>query len=258
MGREVIAARTVGSRLMTATLFGVPASHPSLAAELMLRHKDVDYRRVDLVSALHRLLVRALGFPGSTVPALRIEGTRVQGTRDISQALDALRPKPPLFPDDPARRSAVLEAEAWGDTVFQAVPRRIIWAGLKRDRSTIASYLEGARTGIPVAVAERTVAPIVAIAARANEASDANVRRDLAALPDLLDRVDELLGDGTIGGGELNAADFQIATSTALLATMDDLRPLLEGRPALDHARRVAPGYPGRLPRVFPAAWLPA
>jgi hypothetical protein len=39
---------------------------------------------------------------------------------------------------------------------------------------------------------------------------------------------------------------------------MDDLRPLLEGRSALDHARRVAPGYPGRLPEVFPAAWLPA
>jgi glutathione S-transferase len=205
---------------MTATLFGVPASHPSLAAELMLRHKGVDYRRVDLVSALHRVLVRALGFPGSTVPALRIERARVQGTRDISQALDALRPNPPLFPPDAARRRAVLEAEAWGDAVFQPVPRRIICAGLKRDRSTIASYLEGARTGIPVAVAERTVAPIVAIAARANEASDENVRRDLAALPDLLDRVDELLRDGTIGGGELNAADFQIAASTALLATM--------------------------------------
>jgi hypothetical protein len=26
---------------MSATLFGVPASHPSLAAELMLRHKRI-------------------------------------------------------------------------------------------------------------------------------------------------------------------------------------------------------------------------
>jgi hypothetical protein len=55
--------------------------------------------------------------------------------------------------------------------VFQPVPHRIIWAGLKRDRSTIGSYLEGARTGIPVAVTE--------------------------------------LEDGTIGGSELNAADFR-------------------------------------------------
>jgi glutathione S-transferase len=108
-----------------------------------------------------------------------------------------------------------------------------------------------------VALATRTVAPIIAAAWRANHASDANVCRDLARLPGLLDRVDELLEEGTIGGAEPNAADYQIGTSTALLATMDDLWPLLDRRPALEHARRVAPGYPGRLPRVFPAAWLP-
>ena len=84
------------------------------------------------------------------------------------------------------------------------------------------------------------------------------MRSDLAELPRLLDRVDSLLDQGTIGGSELNAADFQIATSAALLASMDDVRPLMEGRPVLEHAARVAPGYQGRLPRVFPASWLPA
>ena len=59
---------------MRATLFGVAASHPSLAAELMLRHKGVDYRRVDLPTVTHRTLVRLLGYPGKTVPALRIDG----------------------------------------------------------------------------------------------------------------------------------------------------------------------------------------
>lgn len=243
---------------MSATLFGVPASHPSLAAELMLRHKGIAYRRIDLVAVLHRVLVRGLGFPGSTVPALRIGGARVQGTRDISGALDSLQPIPALFPGDPGLRRAVIEAEAWGDTILQPVARRLVWAGIKRNRSTIGSYLEGAHTPIPVAVAERIAAPIVAAAVRGNKASDANVRHDLAELPRLLGRVDRLLEEGTIGGAELNAADFQIGTSTALLASMDDLRPLMEARPALEHARRVAPGYPGRLPRVFPAAWLPA
>jgi glutathione S-transferase len=242
---------------MKATLFGVPASHPSLTAELMLRHKGIEYRRIDLVSALHRVLVRGLGFASGTVPALRIDGARLQGTREIAAALDARGPGPPLFPADPERRRAVADAEAWGDIVLQPVPRRLIWAGLKRERSTVATYLEGARTGIPVAVAERTVPPIIHLAASVNQADDANVRRDLAALPGLLDRVDALLDAGTIGGAELNAADFQIATSTALLATMEDLRPLLEGRAALEHSRRVAPGYPGHLPGVFPAAWLP-
>ena len=242
---------------MTATLFGVPASHPTLAAELMLRQKGIRYRRIDLVAVTHRALVRALGFPSSTVPALRLDGQRVQGTREMALALDAMRPQPPLFPADAERRRAVGEAEAWGDTALQPVARRLVWAALKRDRSTIATYLEGARNPIPVAVAERVAAPIVAAAAALNGATDANVRRDLAELPRLLDRVDELLADGVIGGAELNAADFQIATSIALLATMDDLRPLMEGRPLAEHARRVAPSYPGRLPPVFPSSWLP-
>src|SRR5262245_19744273 len=94
-------------RRMRATLFGVPASHPTLAAELMLRHKRVDYGRVDLVSAAHRTLLRALGFPRKTVPAMRLEGAKVQGSSEIARALDALVASPPLFPADPERRREV-------------------------------------------------------------------------------------------------------------------------------------------------------
>jgi glutathione S-transferase len=238
---------------MRATLFGVPASHPSLAAELMLRHKGVEYRRVDLVSAAHRALVRALGFPGKTVPALRLDGARVQGTTEIALALDALIPSPPLFPLDPEQRAAVLEAEAWGNEVLQPVPRRLIWNALKHDRSTLETYLEGAKTGIPTGVAARTAAPIAAAARRFNRATDENARRDLAALPGLIDRVDELIDRGVIGGAERNAADFQIATSISLLLTMDDVRPMIEGRPAERLAREVVPDQPGHMPRVYAA-----
>jgi len=243
---------------MKATLFAVPASHPSLAAELMLRHKGVDYRRVDLVAAVHRALVRGLGFPGVTVPALRIDGARVQGTREIALALDALRPDPPLFPRDPARREQVERAESWGNEVLQPVPRRLIWAALKRDRSTLDTYLAQAKLGIPVPIAAKTAPSIIPLAARFNRATAENARRDLAALPGLIDRVDELIGRGTIGGPERNAADFQIATSVSLLLTMDDTRPFIEGRPAERHARELVRDQPGRLPRVFPAAWLQA
>jgi glutathione S-transferase len=241
---------------MKAILFAVPASHPSLAAELMLQRKGVDYRRVDLVSAAHRLLVRGLGFPRGTVPALRLDGARIQGTRTVALALDALRPDPPLFPRDRARRRAVEEAESWGDEAYQPVPRRIVWAAVQRDRSTIASYLEGARLGIPTPLAARTAPPIILAAVRLNRATDEAVRRDLARLPALLDQVDALLRDGTIGGDELNAADYQIGTSTALLSTVEDVRPVLDGRPAAAHARRVAPHFPGHVGNVFPPAWL--
>jgi glutathione S-transferase len=205
---------------------------------------------------LHRVVLRALGFPGVTVPAMRLDGARVQGSREIALALDAMRPDRPLFPSDPGSRRAVEAAEAWGNEVYQPVPRRLVWAALKRDRSTLITYLDGAKLGIPAPIAARTAAPIIVASARLNRASDENVRRDLATLPRLVDRVDALLREGTIGGAALNAADFQIGTTTALLATLDDVRPMLEGRPALEHARRVAPGYPGHMPPAFPAAWL--
>jgi glutathione S-transferase len=236
---------------MRATLFGIPASHPSLAAELMLQHKGIDYRRIDLVTAAHRGLLRALGFPGRTVPAIRMDGAKVQGTTAIALALDSLVPSPPLFPADPERRAAVVEAEAWGNEVLQPVPRRLIWNALKHDRSSVRSYLEDARLGIPTGIAARTSAPIAAAARRFNRATDEATARDLEALPGLIDRVDELIGEGVIGGPERNAADFQIATSVSLLLTMDDVRPLIEGRPAERLAREVVPHQPGRMPRVF-------
>ena len=236
-----------------ATLFGVPASHPTYAAELMLRQKGVDYRRVDLVAVLHRGVLRVLGFPGITVPALRIDGRRVQGTRAIAEALDELRPGAPLVPDP-----AVVEAEAWADDRYQPVPRRLVWNALSRDRSTMETFLVNAKLGVPVSVAAGLGGPVIRAAVRANKADEAHVRADLASLPGLIDHVDDLLRTGTIGGGQPNVADYQIATSTALLAALDDIRPMLEGRPILDHARRVAPDYPGRVPKVFPQDWLQA
>lgn len=236
---------------MRATLFGIPSSHPSLTGQLMLEHKGVEYRRIDLVAGPHRLILRALGFPGKTVPAVKVDGAKLQGTTDIALALDALVPESPLFPREPERRREVEEAEAWGNEVLQPVPRRLVWNGLGRDRSELATYLEGARLGIPTHIAARTAPPIAMVARRLNKATDEAAARDLAALPGMLDRVDELIDRGVIGGAERNAADYQIATSISLLLTMDDLRPMIENRPAGRLAREVVKHQPGHLPHVF-------
>ncbi len=241
---------------MKARLFTIPASHPSWSARLMLERKGIAYKRVDLVAVMSKPILRAAGFPGVTVPALRIDGERVQGSRAIARRLDQLVPDPPLMPADPDLRTRVEEAERWGDEVLQDVPRRIAWNGLKRDRAPLRSYLEGARLGVPASVAAATAAPIVAMSARFNEATDERVRADLAALPGLIDHVDELIAAGTIGAAEPNAADFQIAPSIALLMSFDDIRPLIEGRPAAELAQRYVPGFPGHAPPLFPADWV--
>jgi glutathione S-transferase len=219
----------------------------------MLEHKGVDYRRIDLVHGAHRAILKALGFPGKTVPAIRLDGARLQGTTEIALALDALIPARPLFPHDAERRREVMEAEAWGNEVLQPVPRRLVWNGVGRDPSELRTYLEGARLGIPVPVAARVAPPIARLARRLNHATDENVQRDLAALPGMIDRVDELIERGVIGAAERNAADYQIATSISILLTMDDFRPMIEGRPAERLAREIVKDQPGHLPRVFSA-----
>ena len=241
---------------MAAKLYVLPGSHPSLAARLMLERKGIDYERVDLMNVLSRGILRGLGFPRPTVPALKLDGQRVQGSREIARALEEARPEPALFPSDPERRKAVEDAERWGEETLQPIPRRLSWWAIKRDRSTVGTFLEGAKLPIPTSVAVKTAAPIVLLSARINKSTDAGCQADLATLPSLLDKVDALLADGVIGGDEPNAADYQIATTVRLLLNFDDLAPIIDARPAGPYARRVVPNYPGRVPAAFPAAWL--
>lgn len=241
---------------MNARLYVIPASHPSIATQLMLEHKGISYKRTDLLPVISKGVLRAVGFPGVTVPALKIDGDKVQGSRPIARALDRLRPEPPLLPADPEQRTAVEEAERFGDEELQHPVRQILWWGMKKDHKPLRSYSEGARIGMPIGLAMKTAAPVVALAARFNEASDENARASLAALPALLDKVDALVESGVLNGAQLNAADFQIAPSIGLAMTLDDLRPAIENRPAAELARRLVPNYPGKMPPVLPAEWL--
>ena len=243
---------------MAVKLYVIPGSHPSKAAELMLEHKGIPFKRVDLVTALHRPSLKLLGFEGKTVPAMKADGRKVQGTREISRALDEMKPEPRLVSSD-----SVKEAERWGDEQFQSIPRRLAWWALlhlsgKQRTEAAKLSLQGYRLGLPVGVAARTVLPIAKRSAGYNHSTDENVKADLAAVPDRIDKVDALLAEGVIGGDQPNAADFQIGTTVRLLMAFEDLRPYIEGRPAADHARQVVPDYNAAFPPVFPAAWLPS
>jgi glutathione S-transferase len=223
---------------------------------MMLELKGIPYKRVDLMPVISKAALRAVGFPGLTVPALKIDGRKVQGSREIARELDRVQSAPPLLPGDPNQRAMVEQAEAWGDEELQPVARRLLWNALRRDRSPLVSYSEGARLGIPISIAVKTGQPLVAMSARLNEATDENVRADLAGLPAMLKRIDDWIGAGVLGGDQLNAADLQIGTSVRLMMTMDDLREAIAPRPAGALALRVAPDYPGTTPPILPPAWL--
>jgi glutathione S-transferase len=241
---------------MEARLYVIPGSHPSMAARLMLETKGIAYKRTDLMPVVSKGVLRGLGFPRNTVPAIKIDGRKVQGTGEIARELDRLQPEPPLLPTDPERRAGVEEAERFGDQDLQPPVRAILWWALRKDKAPLRSYSEGAKLGIPIGLALKTAAPIVAASAHFNEATDENVRRGLAALPAMLQRIDDWIADGTIGGEQPNVADFQIAPSLRLAMTLDDLRPAIESRPAGELAMRLVPHYPGKTPPVLPPAWL--
>jgi glutathione S-transferase len=241
---------------MQATLYVVPGSHPSMTARRMLELKGIPHRRVDLMPVISRGVLTVLRYPGRTVPSLRLDGRKLTGSREIRRELDRVAPEPPLLPADAEARAAVEATEAWGDEILQPVVRRILWNAIKRDRSCLRSFAEGARLGIPIDVAVRTAAPIVAAATRMNRADDAAVRADLAALPGHLQRIDDWIAEGVLGAEPPNAADLQIGASLRLAMTLDDLRPTIEGRPAGEMAMRAVPVFPGRIAPVLPASWL--
>jgi glutathione S-transferase len=246
------AARTAPAaayaRRVPHTLYVINASHPCVTAERALQLKGQPYRVHEMAPALH-VPEQWLRFRATRVPALQLgNGEKVVGSRAIVHRLDQLVPEPRLLPEDPAARARVLEAERWGDEVLQPIPRRLAWTGVCARPDALPSYAEGSRLPLPGFV-QRLAAPRIARVARwRNRGGEAAARKDLAALPGHFDQVDAWIAEGVIGGAEPNAADLQIATSIRLLATMDDLKPLLEGRPSLALALRLFPSYDGHLP----------
>jgi glutathione S-transferase len=235
-------------------LYALPFSHPSIAARLMLERAGVPHEVVNLPLALHPLFLRARGFPGNTVPALVLDGRKVQGSLSISHALEARGPAGILFPVDPEARARVEEAERWGESVLQPVPRRLFRWTMAGNPGIRRRVLE--RAGLPLpGIAATFLKPVLARFARVSQANDTTVRADMEGLGGLLDRVDALIAEGTIGGPEPNAADFPIATTVAAMLAFEDLIPSIQGRPAAELARRIVPPYPGRMPAVVPAGW---
>lgn len=235
-------------------LYGFMGSNAVYTGRLMLEHKGLDYTFVKLPPAAHAPMMLVMGFTTMSVPAIKVGGVRVQGTRWIARALDELYPDKPLFPADPQARLAVEHAERWGEELQNAT-RRIFYCASRRDRRAFMSIL--GRGGPLRRTLVRMWAPvIIKLAAGVHRASDDAGREDVGLLASRLDQIDAWLAEGLLGGAELNAADYQIAVNVSALLLSDDFAPYIEGRPAAQFARRVAPDYEGHLGPVVPEEWM--
>ncbi len=236
-------------------LYGFTGSNSVYTGRLMLEHKGIEYQFVKLPPAAHAVILLLRGFPTMSAPALKVDGRKVQGTRWIARTLDELYPAKPLFPADPAARLAVEHAERWGEELQNAV-RRIFYCAGRRDRAAFMSVL-GADRGRVRRIAIRLFAPVIMrLATGVHRATDDAGREDVELLPERLNQIDAWIADGLLNGPQLNAADYQVAVNVSALMLCDDFRPYIEGRPAAELARRVAPDYAGQLGRIVPEEWL--
>jgi glutathione S-transferase len=236
---------------MATRLYVIPISNAAAAGAAIVAYKRLPHRLVRLMPGLHPLLLRFAGFDGFTVPALELDGRRVQGSRRIARVLDEVSAERPLFPLDSERRARVEEAERWGEQMLQPVPRRLFRHLLLTNES--ARLWMG--TEILHMPAPRMLAvlfmPVIRQMARKSRADEARVRDDIARLPQLLDHVDALIADGTIGAEEPNAADFQILASVGVLRAFADLGHVVRDRPCETATRRLYPDWPA-IPRGLP------
>jgi glutathione S-transferase len=245
------------------TLYVIPGSHACRSAMLMLEHKQVPYRRVDIVTLLHPLVVRLCGFDAGgqtrsaggrhtfglrlgdrlgTVPALAANGDRISTNYRIARFLDERHAARPLFPPDPERRAAVEEAERWANETLQMEARRIAAGGILGDPAAFARSTGDGRLGYLLYKRALTRRLIIPQLARRVFAAGPRAERELRSeLPAMLDRIDRWIADGVLGGTEPNAADFMVAPSLALILYRPDLMRLFENRPAMALVDRLLP-----------------
>src|SRR2546423_2719695 len=162
-------------------LYVIPGSHACRSAILMLEHKQVPYRRVDVVTLLHPVAARLHGFDAGgqtrtagarrtlpirlgdllgTVPALACNGERASTNHQIARFLDDRHPEPSLFPADPEHRQAVEEAESCANEKLQMAARRIALAWAVRDPAGASRSAGDGRMGYllyPRAVLRRLI-----------------------------------------------------------------------------------------------------
>jgi glutathione S-transferase len=226
---------------VNAKLYGVPGSAPTFSAELMLMHKGIQYRRVNLIGGLHRRRLRSKGFPGITVPALVLNGELVQTNRAIARALDQVVPDPALFPRSPAGFAEVDEAERFADEILQPAVRRIVIWSLGHDPDSVRSHPDNGRLMIPRSAWLRAL--MMPRVYRMWKIDEAIVRADLEQLPHTLDRLDRYIAEGILDNPRLTAADFETAPLIAALMGVADLGAEIGSRPVGAHAARVMPSW---------------
>lgn len=115
-------------------------SHYNEKARWALDYKGIAHERRSLLAGLH-LPVVLLRTGQKKVPVLILDGKAIPDSTRIIEALEGLKPDPPLYPKDPADRRRALELEEWFDEELGPHLRRAVFFGLLTDPDYAANLL---------------------------------------------------------------------------------------------------------------------
>ena len=219
---------------MPARLYWFPLSHPAHAVRRMLELKGIEYELSPVLPGTQRMHLRLVGFRGGTVPALKLDGRRVQGSRAIARALEAARPTAAL-PHRPGGRDLGGRGAADGAAADRSL-------GPDLGRGAAALDLRGVGRPGPGVVGALGL-PAAKYYARAVGADEAAVRRALDEFPGMLTRVDALLADGVLTPEAPDAATLQVLSACAR-STPSPTCTTRSPRTRAPRPRELFPDYP--------------
>ncbi len=112
-------------------LIEIPWSHNCIKVRLALDHKRLPYD-VRAINGINRLPARRASGQW-LVPVLVDDGRAIADSTAILLHLERHHPDPPLLPDDREQRAECLVLEAWADSSFMALSRRLAYADVSAE-----------------------------------------------------------------------------------------------------------------------------
>lgn len=198
---------------MPTILWHIELSHYNEKARWALDYKRVPHERRTPLPGMHGFAALALTRGGQRrLPILELEGRRIGDSTAIIAALEAYRPEPALYPDDPAERARALALEDEFDEELAPHVRRFVWQHTLGDAdATVDALMTQASPGRRRFM--RAIVPLARPAVKLDYHVTADAAAEsLTAIRGFMDRVEaELQPSGYLVGDRFSVADLSAA-----------------------------------------------
>lgn len=207
--------------MMTLVLYHAWKSSASRRVRFFLEEKGLDFKahEIDLARQEQHSAEYLRLSPQGVVPALLHDGRALYESGTICEYLDAVYPDPPLCPDDPYERALMRNWVRYVDGLIGNLIRFNWRHGLQQRAAAMSdAELEAMIAKIPSAERREAWRRVARRPYTEDELDEAR-----ANLVKMLDRMEEMMQDGWLVGGQFGLAD--IATAPFAIRIAEEIAP---------------------------------